>query len=81
MTIANRVVRTTATLTGGMGTATLPRASARRLRSAPPSIWAFVVIEAGYGIASGSMALLADAGHNLSDVLGPTDRLGRGDAG
>ncbi|MEQ1695960.1 MAG: cation diffusion facilitator family transporter, partial [Hyphomicrobiaceae bacterium] len=31
---------------------------------------AFVVIEAGYGIASNSMALLADAGHNLSDVLG-----------
>lgn len=30
----------------------------------------FVVIEAAYGIAAGSMALLADAGHNLSDVLG-----------
>jgi cobalt-zinc-cadmium efflux system protein len=30
----------------------------------------FVVIEAGYGFASGSMALVADAGHNLSDVLG-----------
>lgn len=30
----------------------------------------FVVVEAGYGITSGSMALLADAGHNLSDVLG-----------
>lgn len=30
----------------------------------------FVAVEAGYGIASGSMALLADAGHNLSDVLG-----------
>ena len=30
---------------------------------------AFVVVEAGYGIAAGSMALLADAGHNLSDVL------------
>jgi cobalt-zinc-cadmium efflux system protein len=30
----------------------------------------FVVVEAGYGIASGSMSLLADAGHNLSDVLG-----------
>jgi len=29
----------------------------------------FVVIEAGYGIAANSMALLADAGHNLSDVL------------
>ena len=30
----------------------------------------FVVVEAVYGITSGSMALLADAGHNLSDVLG-----------
>ena len=30
----------------------------------------FVIVEAGYGIAANSMALLADAGHNLSDVLG-----------
>lgn len=30
----------------------------------------FVIVEAAYGIAAGSMALLADAGHNLSDVLG-----------
>src|SRR3546814_6542062 len=30
---------------------------------------AFVAIEAGYGFAANSMALLADAGHNLSDVL------------
>jgi cobalt-zinc-cadmium efflux system protein len=30
----------------------------------------YVVIEAGFGLATGSMALLADAGHNLSDVLG-----------
>jgi cobalt-zinc-cadmium efflux system protein len=30
----------------------------------------YVACEAGFGIASGSMALLADAGHNLSDVLG-----------
>ena len=29
----------------------------------------FVVVEAGFGITSGSMALVADAGHNLSDVL------------
>ena len=29
----------------------------------------FVAIEAGYGFASGSLALIADAGHNLSDVL------------
>jgi cobalt-zinc-cadmium efflux system protein len=30
---------------------------------------AFVAVEAGYGLVSGSMALVADAGHNLSDVL------------
>ena len=30
----------------------------------------FVVIEATYGILANSLALLADAGHNLSDVLG-----------
>jgi cobalt-zinc-cadmium efflux system protein len=31
---------------------------------------AFVLIEAAFGLISGSMALVADAGHNLSDVLG-----------
>lgn len=31
---------------------------------------AFVAIEAVYGVLAGSLALLADAGHNLSDVLG-----------
>ena len=31
---------------------------------------AYVAAEAGYGLASGSLALLADAGHNLGDVLG-----------
>ncbi|MFL6829535.1 MAG: cation diffusion facilitator family transporter [Sphingomicrobium sp.] len=30
----------------------------------------FVALEAGYGFIANSMALLADAGHNLSDVLG-----------
>jgi len=30
----------------------------------------FVVIEGVYGLLAGSMALVADAGHNLSDVLG-----------
>lgn len=29
----------------------------------------FVIIEAGYGIVTNSLALVADAGHNLSDVL------------
>jgi cobalt-zinc-cadmium efflux system protein len=31
---------------------------------------AFVVIEGGFGFLSNSVALIADAGHNLSDVLG-----------
>lgn len=30
----------------------------------------FVIAEVGYGVAANSMALIADAGHNLSDVLG-----------
>jgi len=30
----------------------------------------FVLVEATFGVLSGSMALVADAGHNLSDVLG-----------
>jgi cobalt-zinc-cadmium efflux system protein len=30
----------------------------------------FVVIEGGFGLVSNSVALIADAGHNLSDVLG-----------
>lgn len=30
----------------------------------------FVIVEAVYGLLAGSMALLADAGHNASDVLG-----------
>lgn len=31
---------------------------------------AYIALEAGYGLAAGSLALVADAGHNLSDVLG-----------
>ncbi len=30
----------------------------------------YILVEAGYGIIINSLALLADAGHNLSDVLG-----------
>lgn len=30
----------------------------------------FVLVEVGFGLYAGSLALLADAGHNLSDVLG-----------
>lgn len=32
--------------------------------------FAYILVEAGFGLHTGSMALLADAGHNLSDVLG-----------
>lgn len=35
---------------------------------------AYVLLEGTYGVISDSMALLADAGHNLSDVLGSTLR-------
>jgi len=28
----------------------------------------FVIVEVGYGLLANSMALIADAGHNLSDV-------------
>jgi cobalt-zinc-cadmium efflux system protein len=31
---------------------------------------AFVIVEAIFGYKSNSMALVADAGHNLSDLLG-----------
>lgn len=31
---------------------------------------AYVALEAGFGLLAGSLALIADAGHNLSDVLG-----------
>jgi cobalt-zinc-cadmium efflux system protein len=30
----------------------------------------YIVVEFVYGLISNSMALIADAGHNLSDVLG-----------
>lgn len=30
----------------------------------------FVIVEAGFGLITNSLALLADTGHNLSDVLG-----------
>ena len=37
----------------------------------------YIVVEATYGFLAGSLALLADAGHNLSDVLGlPATGLG-----
>lgn len=38
----------------------------------------FVVVEAGFGVIGHSTALLADAGHNLSDVLGLATAWGAG---
>ena len=39
---------------------------------------AYTVLEAGYGFATDSLALLSDALHNFGDVLGLGARLGRG---
>ncbi len=41
----------------------------------------FVVVEAGYGAISNSLALIADAGHNLKRRYDPAPRLGRDGAG
>ena len=55
---------------GGHGHSHAPKSFGRAFAIGAALNLGFVIIEAGYGIASGSMALLADAGHNLSDVLG-----------
>ena len=56
-------------------TATITIITRRRATTGPsPSAsalnLAYVVVEAVFGLLAGSLALLADAGHNLSDVLG-----------
>ena len=53
---------------GGHGQA--PPTSTAPSRSASRSTSPFVVVEAFYGWRADSLALLADAGHNLGDVLG-----------
>lgn len=55
---------------GGHGHSHAPADFGRAFAIGTALNMAFVVVEAGYGLAAGSMALLADAGHNLSDVLG-----------
>ena len=55
---------------GGHGHSHAPKTFGRAFAIGTALNLGFVIIEAGYGIAAGSMALLADAGHNLSDVLG-----------
>lgn len=46
-----------------------PREMGRTFAIAATLNFGFVLIEAGIGLWAGSLALLADAGHNLSDVL------------
>lgn len=55
---------------GGHGHSHAPASFGRAFAIGTTLNLGFVAVEAGYGIASGSMSLLADAGHNLSDVLG-----------
>jgi len=55
---------------GGHGHSHAPASFGRAFAIGTALNLGFVAVEAGYGIASGSMSLLADAGHNLSDVLG-----------
>ncbi len=54
---------------GGHGHSHAPKSFGKAFAIGTALNLGFVIIEAGYGIAAGSMALLADAGHNLSDVL------------
>lgn len=55
---------------GGHGHSHAPPDSLRAFAIGAGLNLGFVVVEAGFGFMSGSLALLADAGHNLSDVLG-----------
>jgi cobalt-zinc-cadmium efflux system protein len=55
---------------GGDGHSHVPASFGRAFAIGTALNLIFVVAEAAYGFLAGSMALLADAGHNLSDVLG-----------
>jgi cobalt-zinc-cadmium efflux system protein len=55
---------------GGGGHTHAPRGFGRAFAVGITLNVIFVVVEAGFGIWGNSLALLADAGHNLSDVLG-----------
>ena len=55
---------------GGHGHSHAPPDSLRAFAIGAGLNLGFVIVEAGFGLMSGSLALLADAGHNLSDVLG-----------
>lgn len=55
---------------GGHGHAHAPKDFGLAFAVGTSLNFAFVLVEAAYGLLSNSMALLADAGHNFSDVLG-----------
>ncbi|WP_231726168.1 MULTISPECIES: cation diffusion facilitator family transporter [unclassified Sphingomonas] len=55
---------------GGHGHSHAPASFGRAFAIGTALNIGFVVVEATYGLIAGSVALLADAGHNLSDVLG-----------
>ena len=55
---------------GGLGHAHAPASFNKAFAIGTALNLAFVVVEAVFGITSHSLALLADAGHNLSDVFG-----------
>lgn len=55
---------------GGHGHGHAPKSFGRAFAIGIGLNAAFVVVEAGYGFAANAMSLVADAGHNLSDVLG-----------
>ncbi len=55
---------------GGRGHTHAPKSFGRAFAIGIALNAGFVAVEAGYGFASNSLALVADAGHNLSDVLG-----------
>jgi len=55
---------------GGHGHSHAPKSFGRAFAIGTILNLTFVIVEVGYGIAAGSVALLADAGHNMSDVLG-----------
>ncbi|MBF6612133.1 MAG: cation transporter, partial [Chloroflexi bacterium] len=55
---------------GGQGHSHAPASFGRAFAIGILLNTAFVVIEGGFGFLANSLALVADAGHNLSDVLG-----------
>uniref|UniRef100_UPI0035CA7DC9 cation diffusion facilitator family transporter n=1 Tax=uncultured Sphingomonas sp. TaxID=158754 RepID=UPI0035CA7DC9 len=55
---------------GGHGHSHAPKNFGKAFAIGTALNFGFVIVEVIYGLAAGSVALLADAGHNMSDVLG-----------